>query len=359
MANITIVGSGNSGCAHACLLTKLGHDVTLLKTSNSLHNENFDFIKENGGMFCKYFDKPDETFIKFHQVTRDVKDAFSSAEYVFILTQSLQHEKISEMICPYIQDVLGIIIVPGNLGSQYFRPKLSDNVWVAEGESTVVDARLESPGHLHILFANVRNALSFNPSKNAVSHLAEISSILPNYTHLRTNVIETALHNPNLIVHTIGTIMSAARIEKSGGEFWLYKEGFTPSIWNIINALDNEKNDVIAAYGGQPMPYVECCKFRNEESETIDAMEAFTNYAYYGSPKGPGNINNRYLTEDIPNGLCLLSSLGEKAGIPTPVCDSLITIGSCLLNTDFRTIGRTVERLGWKNMEVKEIIEKI
>ncbi len=362
MANITIVGSGNSGCAHAVFLSMLGHKVTILKTSNSVHDDNFKEMSEQKGLY--YIDEYEtnssvEQFQPLHCVTRDIDLAFENAEFVFVLTQSLQHENIANKICGHCHNIKALIIVPGNLGSVFFRNRIPSSIVIAEGESTIIDARIERPGCVRILFHNVRNALSFNPASDTVNGFAIISGLINNYTHTRTNIIETAMHNPNLIVHTVGTIMSAARIEKSKGEFWMYKEGFTPSIWNIIEALDKEKNQIIEAYEGRPCTYLECCKFRNEQSETIDAKQAFLNYAENGSPKGPFEINNRYLTEDVPNGLCILSSLGKAAGITTPVADSLIILASTLLNRNFFDEARDLNRLGWKDLTMKEIIKTI
>lgn len=362
MSNITIVGCGNSGCAHAAVLSALGHRVTLLKTSNGMHDANYDRIVEQKGIYCIDSHDADASVAVFqpvYRITRDVDRAFEDAEFVFVLTQSLQHEKIAALICPKIQNIKLLVIIPGNLGSVFFRKNLPASVIIAEGESTVIDARIEKAGTVRILFHNVRNALSFNPQSQTSKGFELIRSLGLNYTHTRTNVIETALNNPNLVVHTVGTIMSAARIEKSEGEFWMYKEGFTPSIWKIIDSLDDEKMAVIRAYGGNPQPYLECCKFRNEESEDIDAYQAFQNYAQNGSPKGPSAINTRYLTEDVPNGLCLLSSLGKKANIETPTTDALIAIASVMLGMDFRATGRTVERMGWSDYTFDEIKQSI
>lgn len=357
MAKITIVGAGNSGCAHAAIISSYGHDVTLLKTSKSIHDDNFEKISQYHGIYYIDDTVAENTvkFQKLHSVTRDVSKAFNGADIVLILTQSLQHPAIANLIAPFIQKVKAVVIVPGNLGSVFFRNKLPKEILLAEGESTIIDARIEKPGLVRILFKNVRNALSFNPASKSTVGLGFISSNIPNYTHLRTNVVETAMHNPNLIVHTIGTIMSASRIEFSKGDFWMYREGFTPSIWNLIEKLDNEKNRVIEAYGGQPQSYLDCCKFRNEKSLNVDAREVFDNYAHNGSPKGPFSINCRYITEDVPNGLCTLSSLAKKAGIETPIADSLITIASTLLKEDFNKIGRTVSALGWELFSIEEI----
>lgn len=349
--NITIVGTGNSGCAHAWLLSKLGHHVSLLKTSNSVNNENFNALVTQGGIFCidSTHSKGQRDFAKIHLITRDAESAFQNAEIVIVLTQSLQHQHIAELILPYIQNIQALLIVPGNLGSLFFRNSLPKNVIVAEGESTIIDARILTPGTVNILFKNVRNALSFNPAIDSERGFNLFSSILANYTHIRSNIIESAMHNPNMIVHTIGTIMSASRIEFSGGDFWMYKEAFTESIWNLIYDLDQEKNAVIEAYGGIPESYLDCCKFRNEKSLDEDSYRVFKNYAEHGSPKGPASIHNRYLLEDVPNGLGLLRNLAKIAHIETPVADSLIRIASSLLQTDFMSISRNPASLGFES----------
>lgn len=350
--NITIVGAGNSGMAHAFYLSGLGHNVSVLKTSNSMHDENFDTVCRQGGVvgIDETAPSPERVFAPLKCVTRDVEKALANAEIVFVLTQTLQHQTVAEKIGPYLKSVKALLVVPGNMGSVFFRPFMPKDAFLAEGESSIVDARIIEPGVVQIVFKNVRNALSFNPASLADRGFEFISEAIPNYTHLRNNIVETAMHNPNLVVHTIGTIMSASRIEYSGGDFWLYREGFTPAIWNIIDGLDKEKNNVIEAFGGTPCSYVESCKFRNEDDLSKDAMEVFRSYSLC-APKGPSSIHNRYLLEDVPNGLCLLASLGELAGVATPVADALISLSGLMLQQDWTAVSRTARRLGFTSKD--------
>lgn len=356
--NITIVGSGNSGCAHAFCLARDGHNVSILKTSHALHDENFEVLKRQHGIYGidNTQDDKAKVFAALDCVTRDPEEAFKNADIVFVLTQSLQHEKVAQYIAPYIRNVKAVCIVPGNMGSVYFRRLLPSDIVVAEGESTVIDARIQEPGVVNILFRNVRNLLSCNPATDSEKGIRIFSSLFPTYCGCRTNIVESAMHNPNLVVHTIGTIMSTSRIEYSNGEFWLYREGFSPSIWNLIRDLDKEKNAVIEAYGGVACDYIECCKFRNEADLNKDAREVFDDYSQNGSPKGPATINNRYVTEDVPNGLCLLESLAAEKMIPTPVTSSLINIASSLLRQDLRSGARTLQSMGLTESEMAQIL---
>ena len=47
--NIAILGAGNSGCALAADYAARGHEVTLIKTSHSLHDDNFSHLCATGG----------------------------------------------------------------------------------------------------------------------------------------------------------------------------------------------------------------------------------------------------------------------------------------------------------------------
>ena len=38
---VAVIGAGNSGCAQSIKLMQNGHQVNLIKTSHSLHDDNF------------------------------------------------------------------------------------------------------------------------------------------------------------------------------------------------------------------------------------------------------------------------------------------------------------------------------
>lgn len=357
---ITILGAGNSGCAHAFKFTENGHDVTLLKTSDSLHEENYNTIKRNGGIWA--IDDTNggrKSFQSLHRITKDIQLALSDAELIVILTQSLQHSDIEKKIALYIQPCTKmILLIPGNLGSLYFKKCLDKNIILSEGESTPFDARIVEPGTVNILFKNARNALAFLPSCRKNEGLAIVSSLVDTYKYFRSNIIESSLHNPNLVVHTVGVIMSANRIEMTNGEFWMYKESFSPSIWRLIEQLDDEKNNLIEIFGGERISYLDACKFRNEADLNRNSLEVFLSYANDGGPKGPSSLDTRYLYEDVSVGLCTLSILGRKFDIETPVTNALITIASSLVGFDFYSKSRDFDTF-FANMTNSEIINFI
>ena len=144
--------------------------------------------------------------------------------------------------------------------------------------------------------------------------------------------------------------MSIPRIEYSNGDYWMYREVFTPHVWTIVEALDNEKMDILEKLKCKRIPYVEACKNRNTIDKGMNAIDVFFEYAKNSSPKGPSVPDSRYITEDVSQGLVLLESLGKILNIRTPICTALINIANASLQCNFRDNGRTIEKLGKENM---------
>jgi len=186
-----------------------------------------------------------------------------------------------------------------------------------------------------------------------------LSQCFANTKYARKHILESAFHNPNMIVHPIGILFSASRIEYSNGEFWMYREAFTPSVINVIKVFDVEKNKVLQAFGCEPLDYFEAAKWRNEEDLNIDAMAVFRSFAD-SSNKGPSFINHRYLLEDVPMGLGLYISVAKLAGVDTSIQEGIVSLASALLNKDLKSGARTIQYLlGKDNVTVDEIKQAI
>ena len=60
------------------------------------------------------------------------------------------------------------------------------------------------------------------------------------------------------------------------------------------------------------------------------------------------------MTEAVPYGLVLRSSAARRAGVETPVTDSVIKLFSALKEEDYFKTGRTLDSLGFVGMGVEE-----
>lgn len=350
---IAMLGAGNAGCAVAADLTLNGHEVTLIKTSHSMHDDNFKFLQENEGkMTLNEFG--DIKSANIHKVSRDVAD-IKDAEVVIIYIQTNFHEQLIERIAPHIQDGQILLINPGYLSTAYVLKHCVDkDIIIAEAESSFIDGRIMEPGYFRVGFRNVRNPIGIYPSAKKEVAIAKLDQLGERFVYL-DSVVEAALHNPNLIVHTVGSVMSIPRIEKSKGDFCMYHEAYTrdnPATWRILEALDAEKMMVLEKLGFSRLSYVEACKYRNSLDDNMDAKEVFLNYAEMDTrAKGPTKVDSRYISEDVPQGLVMLEAIAKSLNVPTPIATALIDIAGVALGRNLRTEGRTPERLGIENIE--------
>lgn len=357
---ITVIGCGNAGLIHAAKMFEKGFKVGILKTSNAIHNDFFSLItKENG------YNVKDETnggnrfWVKPEFITKDVKKAVEFGDVLFITTTTLQHEDVARMISPYVRDNQIIVLVPGYMGSLIFRKHIKKNIIYSEWETTAYNGRIIDSLFVRISFYNPRNAISVYPLKEKEYILNMFGEIFENTKYTRKHILESAIHNPNLIVHPMGVLFSSARIENSKGEFWMYKEAFTESVIRSIYAFDEQKNALLNKFGCDSLNYFDAAKWRNEVDLTIDSLQVFKSFAE-SSNKGPSSLVNRYLLEDVPMGLCLFSSLGKIAGVPTTIADSIITLSSALLGKDLSKNGRTAAYLfGKENLNIDYILDSI
>lgn len=114
---IAILGAGNAGCAVAADLTLKGHEVTLIKTSHAMHDDNFEYMQSHKGeMTLNEFGKVSTAYI--HRVTRDLEE-LQDAEIVIIYIQTNYHEQLIEKIAPYLQKDQILLINPGYLSTAY------------------------------------------------------------------------------------------------------------------------------------------------------------------------------------------------------------------------------------------------
>jgi opine dehydrogenase len=245
------------------------------------------------------------------------------------------------------------------MGSLLFKKFIHKDVTYSEWETTAYNGRIVNNECVRISFYNPRNAISVLPLTKTQEVLEMLSKCFDNTKYTRKHILESAFHNPNMIVHPIGILFSASRIEYSNGEFWMYREAFTPSVVNVIKAFDVQKNKVLQAFDCEPLDYFEAAKWRNEEDLSIDAMTVSRSFAD-SSNKGPMSINHRYLLEDVPMGLGLYISISKLVGVDTSIQEGITALASALLDRDLKSKSRTIQYLlGKENVTVSDIRKAI
>jgi opine dehydrogenase len=168
-------------------------------------------------------------------------------------------------------------------------------------------------------------------------------------------VFQTTLQNGNPVIHPAVTLLNAALIERTGGDFMFYEDGVTPATGNLIEAVDRERIAVAKALGITVLSEPE-----------IGVQQGYMREANYttGYSQAPGfrgikaqsELDHRYLTEDVGYSLVFVTDLARHLGVPTPVMDAVIEITSVVLRRDFRAEGaRTMAGLGLADLSREQL----
>lgn len=346
---VTIIGAGNVGVAFAADLSIKGHDVTLLKTS-SHKSESFDRLIHNGRrVYLKEKGVYTETTIK--EVSKDLSKV-ADAEIIFCTIQSNYYEGLVERIHQYLHKDQIVVCICSYASSYYFDKHCRELPMLIEATGPYLEGRVElNDKQDEVVFRVgcrlVRCPFAASPSQNQKEKIEKLHNLCNSFKH-EYSVIESALLNPNMVLHTVGSIMSLSRIEYSKGNFCMYREAYTrnnKATLDIMLKLDEEKKKVLKTLHQRPIDIFKAGGFMGENK-----LESFYRYSESNDRAiSPTSVHSRYITEDVSEGLVLMESIANHIGFELSVTSSLITLASVALGIDFRKTGRTVQKLGIEN----------
>jgi opine dehydrogenase len=156
------------------------------------------------------------------------------------------------------------------------------------------------------------------------------------------------------IFHPTLTLLNAGRIESTGGEFQFYIDGVTSSVARVLEALDRERVTVAASLGIRARTGMEWLRMAYDVTGE-NLHEAIHNQPGYRGIKAPSTLNHRYITEDVPMSLVPIAALGQRYGVRVQAMDSVIRLACIVHRTDYWRRGRTLDRLGIKQLSVDEV----
>lgn len=344
---VTIIGAGNVGVAFAADLSIKGHDVTLLKTS-SQKSESFDRLIHNGRrVFLK--EKSVYTEIAIKEVSKDLSKV-ADAEIIFCTIQSNYYEGLVERIHQYLHKDQIVVCICSYASSYYFDKHCREFPILVEATGPYLEGRVElndKPDEVVFRIGYRHEVIPVSCFSNHDTGMEKLHKISKGYVE-KYCVLESALLNPNMVLHTVGSIMSIPRIEYSKGNFCMYREAYARgnnATINLLLELDEEKAKVLKSLGFSKTSIFEAGGFN--VSNPVESL-----YRYSESSDraiSPTSVHSRYITEDVSEGLVLMESIANHIGLELPVTSSLITLASVALGIDFRKTGRTIQKLGIEN----------
>jgi opine dehydrogenase len=351
----TVIGAGNGGKAMAAHLAIMGQEVTLYNRS-FIHIE---VIAKRGGIDLESYQDGPHGFGKLLAVTDNMEEAIKDAEVIMVVVPSFGHADIARLMAPYLKDGQIVILHPGRTcGAIEFRQVLDhcgceSKIILAEAETFIYASRSEGPSQARIFRIKEAVPLAALPAVDTRKALSAIEDVYPQFID-GVNVLQTGLNNMGAVFHPALTILNAGRIESTRGDFQFYVDGVTPSVAKVLAVIDRERVTVASAMGLRARTSMEWLTMAyNVTGETL--YEAIQNQTGYYGINAPSTLQHRYITEDVPMSLVPIAALGERYGVSVNGINAIIRLGCFLHSTDYWRRGRTLDKLGIKDLSVGEL----
>jgi opine dehydrogenase len=293
-----------------------------------------------------------------NMVTNDITKAVEDVEVIFLPLPGFTIAPYSQLLADHLEDGQMVVIMPGSLSALEFLTGIRSygckkNVLVAETGGLPFATRLVAPGKVKTFHIRALMGLATVPGNRCLEVYEKIKAYYP--FQPRKTVVETGLAHLTPLLHPVGTLLNAGRIERSHGEFYMYEEGMTPGVVRVAEAVDRERLAIGAKMGiklptGVDMMVESAYGPRGTLWESVNGSAGLT------PVKGPDSLSSRYLTEDVPFGLVPWASLGNAVGVDTPTMDALITIGGAIMGVNPWESGRNLKKMGLDGMSLTQLL---
>lgn len=351
----TVIGAGHGGKSMAAHLALMGKEVTVYNRTFS----HIEIMAKRKGIELDSYQGGPSGFGSITKATSDMAEALQEAQVVMLVVPSSAHADLATVMAPHMKDGQIIILNPGRTcGAIEFdmmrrKSGSSARILLAEAETFIYASRADGPAQGRIFRIKEAVPMAALPAIHTDEVLDAISDVYPQFIN-GVNVLHTGMNNMGAIFHPALTILNAGRIESTHGDFEFYIDGVTPSVATVLEALDRERVTVASSLGIRARTAMEWLELAYNVKGN-DLHEAIHNQSGYYGIKAPSTLNHRYIFEDIPMSLLPLASIGKQYGINVRAMDSIIRLACIIHQTDYYRRGRTIDKLGIKDLSVGEL----
>ena len=355
---LAVLGGGHGARTVAADMSLAGHEVRLFELEK--FHDNVAAIFETRRI--EISGKARNGTAELALATHDVAEAIAGVDLIAIIVPALHHRVYADLLAPHLSGGENVVLMPGTFGSLEFLTGVraggcTARITVSELDTLPYATRIVGPAAVKVFHALPVFGAGVFPSARTDEVLAILKDLYAGVGTFR-DVLEAGLSNCNPVIHPLGVLMNAGRIEYSRGEFYYYEEGITPSTARAMEALDAERIAIGRKLGLELPGQAEALHAvdygpRGDLWETLKGSKGLTPI------KGPTSLSNRYVTEDIPIGLVCWSQLGEMIGLPTPLMRATVEIGIAISGVDYWQTGRTMKRCGIAGMTAERLCEYV
>ena len=356
MMKIAVLGSGSGGCAVAFDWAQHGHDVYMFDFEE--FPANIDAINKKGGITSTGML---EGFADIKYAGHDMKTVADVADLIFAVGPAYSTEPFGKAIKPYLKEGQVVIVSPSSCGgSIVFKNAigvdlLNDDYIIAETSTLPYAVRVTEPGSINV-FLKLKGGLFIAavPSKYTEKVYNLAKNVYPSLVPVK-NILQTTLQNGNPVIHPSVTLLNAALIERTNGNFYFYEEGVTKAVGWLMKAVDEERLEIGKKLGieiiNDPVIGV-----KQGYMQDANYDKGFSEAKGFKGIKAQSSLDYRYFNEDVGYGLVFMTDLAKHIGVETPIMNSIINIVSVIMDRDYRsTSNRTLKALGLDRYDLDKL----
>jgi len=384
---ITVLGAGAVGKAQSADCALAGAKVRLCDLPPFAEKTLFG-IKESGinfyGTQLNLHSFERSGIARMELVTEDMAEAVKGAGLVVITTPAFGHQVFFEKLIPCLEDGMVIHIFPDNFGSLLLRKMIHEagctkKVIIGGWSSSPYGSRVDIKGG--VVLPRIRVYYRAITLRGAAMPMTDQEAFLESANYLGSmdcitqnggidagdTALDIGFSNVNPVLHCPGTILGVGVMENWGViygtdkyDYSIYSHAYCPSIAKVQYSFYREQCAIAEKIGVGIQPFDKKQFFHREsilgaEYMGPDYVIPFDQQDYIQYGTGPFDINNRYITEDIPVGCHIYHELGRIFGVKTPVIDSMINLANVMMETNYYQDGYTLEYLGLGGKDKEEL----
>jgi opine dehydrogenase len=349
-----IIGAGMGGKGLAAQLAVDGARLRI----HDIDDAQVAGIRAAGGLHVKGRDRD---FGQIERATTDLAEAVRGASVLFVSIYANDHPALADQLAPLLEDGQAIVLVPGHFGGALvFRQALdlagcTARVDVAEMDFYPYMLNVESPDTVLLTSTIPAWQLAAFPASRTGSVLDRVGHAFPGLTGA-PSVLHTSFAELSGIFHVGAIIVNVGRVE-GDKDYRFYDENMTPSVVNLLEALDEERVAVARAYGIDTISSLDWINENCGLSETslYAGMRKIANTVMKHAP-APRSMQHRYFAQDVPCMTVPLVALADAAGVPCEASRTAVQLSGYLTKQDYMATGRNIEALGLKGKSVAGIL---
>lgn len=388
---IAVLGGGAVGKTVAADCKLAGREVRLYSRSEkSLANIERSGILLDGIQRNLYgFERSGRAFLDV--VSTDMEKVVKGARLIVISIPALSHEDYLRKLVPLLEDGMVIHTFTDNYASLLLRKFMRESgcmkdVIIGGWSSAPYGTRIEKvsgfwTNHVGVKYRAISLRGACLPMSDiydfmeSVNYLPCMDSVTNGDGPTRGDtMLDIGFSNVNPVIHVPASLLGVSSMENwevygnQPGSYSMYSHGLCPSICRVQYQFYREECAIADAIGIDYPKY---------EYKQFFSRRSILTQEYMGLDKdgndnvvfpldkpcdegntGPDSINHRYITEDVPVGCKIYHDLGVKFGVPTPIIDSMITLGGAVHEKDFfKETKYDLDYLGIGHMTLNEVLE--